>query len=255
MGVIPIHRQWAAHPQTAVCSACAVRGEALFGALDEAGLQRIHAHITPLALEADEPVYRRGSAAGAVYTLRSGLVRFERFNDRGERRIVRLAGRGDLIGQEALLQRPHADDAVACTPVALCRIPASLVNELVLNDHQVQRELMRRWQQALDDSEAWLSDLAAGTARQRMLALLQRLAAHAGPGAFIWLPRREEMGAMLDMTVETASRQVSQLRREGVLECISARQTRLHLPALEAALQAETDGQPCTAQPGRRALP
>lgn len=253
MGVIPIYKQWAAHPQTAVCSACAVRGEALFGVLDEAGLERIHAHITSQALEADEPVYRRGGAAGAVYTLRSGLVRFERYNERGERRIVRLAGRGDFIGQEALLQRAYADDAVACTPVELCRIPASLVNELILNDIQVQRELLRRWQQALDDSEAWLSELAAGTARQRMLALLQRLAEHAGPGAFIWLPRREEMGAMLDMTLETASRQVSQLRREGVLEFVSPRRTRLHLPALEAALYAEIDGQPCALQPDRRA--
>lgn len=239
MGVIPIHRQGGAHPQAGVCGACSVRGQALFGALDEDALQRIHTHIAEVALAPDEHVFRRGSAAAALYTIRSGLVRFEHISERGDCRVVRLAGPGDLFGQEALLRRTHLDDAVACTPVQLCRIPAGLVEEMGLASGELQKELMRRWQQALEDAEAWLADLASGSARQRMLALLQRLAQHAQGQGEIWLPRREQMGAMLDMTLETASRQVSQLRREGVLESDSARITRVDLPRLQAALHAE----------------
>ncbi len=177
--------------------------------------------------------------AGAIYTIRAGVVRFERFNERGDRRIVRLAGKGDLIGQEALLQRPHSDDAIACTPVQLCRIPIALVNDLEEGQKPLQRELMLRWQMALDDAEAWVAELASGSARQRVLRLLERLDSHADAAGHIWLPRREDIGAMLDMTFETASRQISQLRREGVLSSGAGRATTIDRKALMAALAAQ----------------
>ena len=37
---------------------------------------------------------------------------------------LRLAGQGELIGQEALLNQPYADEAVACTPVQLMPVSA-----------------------------------------------------------------------------------------------------------------------------------
>lgn len=242
MTAIPIYRQEGRHPQALACAACEVRSSALFGALDDAGLDRIHTQIASLTLEPDTLVYDRGTAGLAVFTIRDGLVRFERTNERGDRRIVRIAGRGDLIGQEALLQRPYADEAVACTEVQLCRIPRALVDQLARGSDELPRELMLRWQKALDASEAWVSDLSTGPARRRLLQLLLRLADHASTAGMIWLPRREEIGAMLDMTVETASRLVSALRREGVLELAPARSTRLDIAALRKTLLAEDAG-------------
>ena len=238
MTAIPIYRQDDRHPQAQACAACEVRRSALFGALDDVGLDRIHTHIAGLSLDADQSVYDRGTAGLAVYTIRAGLVRFERTTERGDRRIVRLAGRGDLIGQEALLQRPYADEAVACTPVQLCRIPRTLVDELSQGQGSLPRELMQRWQLALDAAEAWVADLSTGPARRRLLRLLLRLADHPDTAGLIWLPRRDEIGAMLDMTLETASRLVSALRREGVLELAPNRSARLDTAALQRALRA-----------------
>jgi hypothetical protein len=45
------------------------------------------------------------------------------------------------------------------------------------------------------------------------------------------------MGAMLDMTIETASRLVSQLKREGVLDTPDQRHARINMDALMAALR------------------
>jgi CRP-like cAMP-binding protein len=239
MQAIPIYRQEARHPQAQACAACEVRSSALFGALDEEALDRIHTHIASLTLAADTTVYDRGTAGLAVFTIREGLVRFERTNERGDRRIVRIAGRGDLIGQEALLQRPYSDEAVACTEVQLCRIPRALVDQLAQGRDALPRELMLRWQMALDASEAWVSDLSTGSARRRLLQLLVRLSAHADSSGLIWLPRRDEIGAMLDMTVETASRQISALRRDGVIELAPSRSARLDAAALQRALSAE----------------
>jgi len=240
MAIVALYRDDARHAQAQACAACEVRSQALFGALDEEGLDRIHTRIASLDLAPDEGVYGRGDAGQAVFTIRSGIVRFERSTEHGDRRIVRLAGRGDLIGQEALLQRPYADEAVACTPMQLCRLPRHLVDELAASSGDLPRELMQRWQSALDAAEAWVADLSTGPARRRLLRLLERLSALTEPGQAVWLPRREEIGAMLDITVETASRMISQLRREGVLALAGPRHATVDGRALAMALRADT---------------
>jgi CRP-like cAMP-binding protein len=225
----------AAHPQAQACLRCAVRQDALFGALDETGLQQLHAHIPSRTAAPGDTLYHRASQGDALFTVRAGLVRFERITEAGTRRIVRLAGRGELIGHEALLGLPYADDAVACTPVQLCRIPAPLVDTLGRDHGALQRELMRRWQRALDDAQAWTAELTAGPARRRVLQLLLLLQRHADEDGRIWLPRREQIGDMLDMTVETASRHISRLRREGVLQPLPPQHARLQALRLHAA--------------------
>lgn len=243
MPVIPLYRQDAErHPQAQVCGACEVRRAALFGALDDAGLERIHEHIVSMELAPDALLWRRGERGSAAYTLRSGIVRFERITESGERRIVRLAGKGDLIGQQALIGAAYADEAVACTPVQMCRLPAAMIQDLSTAEPALLQELMRRWQRAVDEAEGWLAELTAGPARRRLLRLLARLVTETEPGAPLWMPRRDEIGDMLNMTVETASRVVSQLRREGVLTLQGARGATVDAAALRAALEAEDAG-------------
>lgn len=228
----------ASHPQARACASCAVRKDALFGALDAQGLERIHAHIASPSLQADERIFTQGQTAAALYTIRNGIVRFERAASDGARRILRLAGRGDLIGQEALLLQPYNDDAVACTPVELCRIPQHLVQDLAAGESAVTRELMTRWQHALQEATRWADDLRSGNARRRVLQLLRVLSRHPDEQDRIWLPRREEMADMLDLTVETASRCVSQLRREHVIQTLPPRHALLNAALLAQAVQA-----------------
>lgn len=226
-------------PAARACQRCGMRGVALFGVLEEPMLADVHSHITHIELQAGEPLFLVGQEGEAVYTLREGFVRFERATAGGARRIIRLAGSGDLLGQELLLQRPHQDDAIACTPATLCRIPVNLVLRLGALHPALMRELMERWQQALEDSQTWLADLTSGTARRRVLKLLSKMAQHATPGEPVWVPRREEMGDMLNLTIETTSRQVSRLRREGVLQTVNRRHAMLDATALQRALAQE----------------
>lgn len=229
-------------PAARACQSCGMRSVALFGVLDEPMLADVHTHITQIELQAGEALFQVGQEGQAVYTLREGFVRFERATSGGARRIIRLAGSGDLLGQELLLQRPHQDDAIACTPAKLCRIPVNLVLRLGALHPSLLRELMERWQQALEESQTWLADLTSGTARRRVLKLLSKMAQHAAPGEPVWVPRREEMGDMLNLTIETTSRQVSRLRREGVLRAVNRRHAYLDTAALQSALAQEDKG-------------
>ena len=227
------------NPQAQVCASCSVRQFALFGALDEAALARIHYRIADLTLEPGQTLYAAQDSGSAVFTVRSGVLRLERSSEAGERRILRLAGRTDLVGMESILHQTYATDAVACTEVQVCRIPRVLIDELSAAHPEITRDLMKRWQRALDDADEWLTELARGPARHRMLRLLLKLSEFGDAQGRIWMPTRQEMGAMLDMTFETASRLVSALRREGVLQAVDARHARLDMEVLMQALKAD----------------
>ncbi|WP_374659868.1 Crp/Fnr family transcriptional regulator [Inhella sp.] len=239
--------------QTEACRGCGVRDAALFGALSERGLERLHeagdemggaGGISSVHLPADRRMYALGAQGGAVFTVREGLVRLERVSAAGRRCIVRLAGPGDLLGAEALLGERYTDDAVACTDLALCRIPVPVLELLRKDEPALQLALMRRWQQALDAALTWRIDLQAGPASQRVLRLFAQLSRQAAPGEPIWLPRREELADLLDMAMETASRAVSALRRDGVIELMpGGRRARLDAGALARAL-AKSNGTP-----------
>jgi CRP-like cAMP-binding protein len=227
-------------PQGEVCRHCGVRQFALFGALDDIGLQNIHIHIADLKLAPGESLFTAHAGGKAVYTVRSGVVRLERSSEAGERRILRLAGRSDLIGLEAVLHQTYAADAVACTEVEVCRIPRNLIDDLTHRHPELMLDLMKRWQRTLDDADEWLTELTRGPARHRMLRLLLKLSEYGAQDGRIWWPTRQEMGAMLDMTFETASRLVAALRREGVVEPIDLRHARIDMGALMVALRVDS---------------
>jgi len=229
------------NPQAQVCMDCGVRRFALFGVLDVEALQHIHYHIADLTLEPGQPLFMASEHGSAAYTVREGVVRLERSSERGERRIVRLAGRSSLVGMEAMLGQSYSADAIACTPVRACRLPRVLVDELARAQPGLLRDLMKRWQGALDEADEWLTELSAGSARWRMLRLLLKLTEYAEPDARVWLPTRQEMGAMLGMTVETASRLVSALKREGIVDTPDVRHARIDMPALLEAIRVESN--------------
>lgn len=218
------------------CTFCQVRPKALFGVLPGAHLQHAPAANTPLSLEAGQAVYAQGDTGGAVFTVRRGIVRFERVTSDGECRIVRLAGVGALIGQESLLRAPYAEDAVACTALEICRIPVDAIDQHCAQQPALRRELMRRWQQALDAAGEWNAELARGQAPRRMLKLLDLLRQLSADGNAIWLPSRQEMGDMLGLAPETASRLVSRFRRSGVLQVESLTDARVDTRKLADAL-------------------
>lgn len=222
---------------------CGVRRHALFGVLDAQSLDSIHYHIADITLEPGQRLYSANEHGSSAFTVREGMVRLERSSERGDRRIVRLAGRSDLIGMEAMLGQSFAADAVACTPVKACRLPRVLVDELAKDQPELLRDLMKRWQRALDEADEWLTELSAGSARWRLLRLFLKLSEYGESEAHgstrIWLPSRAEMGAMLDMTIETASRGVSALKREGVIATPDSHHADVNMAALMAALKLE----------------
>lgn len=198
------------------CANCGIREQSLFKNLNSADFKLIDQPIHDLVLEAHATVFNEGDAGDFVFTVRSGLVKLVRFQADGTQRIIRLLTAGDIAGLESTAEASYDSTAIALTPVTACRIPVDVIHRLEKDSPRLHSQLVHKWHEALKHSEDFIADLASGSARQRLARLLMRLAGphHADD---LLLPSREDVGAMLGITTETASRTVAAFRREGLM--------------------------------------
>ncbi len=197
------------------CENCGMRSASLFADLSSEDLRSIHHPIHDLALESHVEIFGEGEAGTHLYTVRSGLVKLVRFHADGSQRIVRLLRTGDVAGIEVTAGSAYASTAITLTEVTACRIPKVVVDQLEKDSPRLHGQLMLKWQSALKQAEDFVSELGSGTARQRLARLLLMLAPEGRD--VVSLPSREDVGAMLGITTETASRTVASFRREGLL--------------------------------------
>lgn len=85
---------------------------------------------------------------------------------------------------------------------------------------------MARWQRSVDKADALLTELSRGQAPARVARLLLHLADTVESDT-IYLPSREDIGAMLGITAETTSRVTAEMRRRRIYTELDSRHARL----------------------------
>jgi CRP-like cAMP-binding protein len=106
---------------------------------------------------------------------------------------------------------------VALTDVSVCRVPLALIHSLQTQSPRLHQTLMEKWSAALKSADDWVVDINFGTARARVSNFALKMRGEADAST-VTLFAREDMGAMMDLKMETVSREVSALVREGILE-------------------------------------
>jgi CRP-like cAMP-binding protein len=198
------------------CGPCPVRALDLFAGLSERRADEMLQGIGHLLYASRATVYQTGEKSTVVYVVRHGLVKLSHYLPNGDERIVRILKPGDTAGLEALFAEPYHHTAVMLTRGHLCRVSVALLEQLDREVPDFHRQLLRQFQRSLSEAEAVLTNLSTGSAHGRVARLLLFLARNHGTQS-VTLISREDMGAILGITTESASRIVAQFRRAGVL--------------------------------------
>ena len=201
------------------CDNCQIRSIALFGELDPETLARLQTQAYQFEASAGSVIFEANQPAEASYTLREGVIKLVRTQQDGRTQIVRLLVGGDFFGAEGLFEEPHRHTAVALTPVRLCRLPNTLLQQLRREDPTFSEALLGRWRRALDEVETLALELGTQKAEQRIASFLLHWQGKLGVDSG-WLPlplSRSELGELLGLRVETVSRVMARWKRQGVL--------------------------------------
>jgi CRP-like cAMP-binding protein len=195
------------------CERCSIRDLVLFADLENADFSTIHLPVEDIWLPPGAALYQPGQAASALFTVREGVLKLEQYLPDGSHRIVSLVTQGDIAGLEASVSDVYEHAAVALQPVKVCRIPKEVVTRL---SPRLHRQLMKKWHEAVLRAHECTRELSTGSARQRVARLFLMLAPRTAGACRLF--GREDVGALLGITTETASRTVAEFKRGGIVQ-------------------------------------
>ncbi len=204
-------------------------------------LQAFHVPIDDLAFEPGATIYNMADQANAVYCVRQGAIKLLRYDVSGNQRIVRFLKKGDVVGLDSVFTDEQQHTAIALTPTQLCRIPMKHFKDFIANHPALQLRLLEKTQEALRETDSWLSELVSNTvpAKVRLARLLLQL--RIGESDRVHRLSLADFGGILGITPETVSRLLNELGEAGILvktgRGLSGRNYQADIPALTAISQ------------------
>lgn len=230
------------------CSDCPIKYRAVCSKCDAQELGTLETIKYYRSYDAGQPILFAGDPSQFVASVISGVATMQQTLSDGRVQMVGLLLPSDFIG------RPGRDtviyDVTAMSEVTLCCFRRKLFEQLIDSTPHIGQRLLEMSLDELDVAREWMMLLGRKTAREKITSLLALIARRSaalqlGPvtdGMRFELPiSRETMANYLGLTIETVSRQISALRREGLIELEGNRQ--VILPDV-AALSLETGDDP-----------
>ena len=175
---------------------------------------------------ADRQIYAEGDEARCFYKVVSGTVRTCRFLSDGRRQIDAFHMAGEVFGFEAGADHRMSAEAVTeCTLIAYRRRG---LEQMVAQDDRLGRWFFSHAMTCMALAREHSLLLGRGSAAQKISAFLLEIADREASDTIVDLAMsRQDIADYLGLTIETVSRTLSHLERDGVIALPSARRVML----------------------------
>ena len=224
------------------CDDCPIRYNAVCSKCEADEMRDLEAIKYYRSFAAGQPIFFAGDPLEFVGSIVSGVSSLTRTMPDGRVQMVGLLLPGDFMG------RPNRDtiecDVVAETDVMLCCFRRKPFERMIEGTPHVGQRLLEMTLDELDAAREWMLVLGRKTAREKIASLLfmiatrmAKLSAQSSATTTFTLPiTRETMANYLGLTIETVSRQMTALKRDGLIAFTDRRD--ITVPDIEA-LRAE----------------
>lgn len=191
------------------------------------------AKSTTLSFAANQEIYAEGDETKVFYRVVSGVVRTCRFLSYGRRQIDAFYGEGEVFGFDLAGSRSFSAEAVTdCVVRCYQQVKLASNREGAL---AVPQKLFSYAMGRLAKAQEHAMVLSRRSALERVAAFLVEWARNSSRKDLVSLAMtRTDIGDYLGLTIETVSRSLSQLERDGYIALPTARQIEIkNVEALE----------------------
>ena len=213
MDMAPLHCNDCPIRHRAVCARC--EGDEL-GRLEEIKYYR--------SFEAGQTVIWAGDRMDFVGSVVTGIATLTQTLEDGRTQMVGLLLPSDFVGRPG--RASAAYNVTATTDILMCCFRKKPFEEVMYRTPHIAQRLLQMTLDELDAAREWMLLLGRKTAREKIASLLSIVARRdasikmmeaQGQMAFDLPLTREAMADYLGLTLETVSRQISALKRDGVI--------------------------------------
>ncbi|MGV8949732.1 MAG: transcriptional regulator FnrL [Cypionkella sp.] len=205
------------------CGDCPIRHRAVCSRCEADELVALDAIKYYRSFQAGQTVIWSGDRMDFVASVVSGIATLTQTMEDGRRQMVGLLLPSDFVGRPG---RPAAAyDVTAVTDLVMCCFRKKPFEDMMAATPHISQRLLEMTLDELDAAREWMLLLGRKTAREKIASLLTILARRdaslkaGGRACSFDLPlTREAMADYLGLTLETVSRQISALKREGIIE-------------------------------------
>ncbi len=209
------------------CAPCPVRLKTICAAVSHGELAQLAAIQTTLGFAPNQQIFEQHGEARSLYNVVAGVVRAYRVLADGRRQITGFLYPGDFVGFAH--DEVYAYGCEAVTSVTLCRYPRGAFNALLERVPRLEAALLRAAVHELSAAQDRMLLLGKKNAKERvasfLLSLAERAEAAGESSNPLWVPmNRYDLGDFLGLAMETTSRTLAGLKREGVIDLLPQRQ-------------------------------
>lgn len=217
------------------CGDCPIRHRAVCARCESEELQKLEQIKYYRTYEAGQTMIWAGDAMDFVASVVTGVASLTRTMEDGRTQMVGLLLPSDFIGRPGRSSTPHTINAV--TEVTICCFRKKPFEALMAATPHLAERLLEMALDDLDAAREWMLLLGRKTAREKIASLLAIIARRCnepsalsrGGARVVDLPlTREAIADYLGLTLETVSRQISALKRDGVIALEGNRRVVIH---------------------------
>ena len=207
-----------------ICKACEARHNGICGALSPEQLTKLNRYTKQQSYDSGHELLSAGEDIHRYSNILRGVVKLSKLLADGRQQIVGLQFAPDFMGRPFRTQSDVIADAA--TDVTVCTFPRAILEELVRESPTLEHRLHEQALEELDEAREWMLTLGRKTAGEKVASFLFLIASNIDPeidereGAIEFeLPlKRSDIADFLGLTIETVSRQITKLRKAGVIE-------------------------------------
>ncbi len=212
------------------CGNCPIRFRAVCARCETDELAALDAIKYYRSFEAGQTLIWSGDRMDFVASVVSGVATLSQVMEDGRTQTVGLLFPADFVGRPGRDIAPY--NVVATTDLLMCCFRKKPFEEMMTSTPHIGQRLLEMTLDELDAAREWLLLLGRKTAREKIASLLAIVARRdsslklQSPSGriVIDLPlTREAMADYLGLTLETVSRQISALKRDGLIELAGKR--------------------------------
>jgi CRP-like cAMP-binding protein len=164
----------------------------------------------------DRMLFEEGEEAAYAYKILSGVVRTYKIMPDGRRYVTDFLMAGDLVAFDS--GDRHMVAAEAVVDCVIRRYPRRQVERAANDNPAVARRLLTLAWDRLAAAQSHMAALVRMTAEERLASFLMALVDRGGAERKVGLPMaRTDIADHLGLTLETVSRLLSRLRKDGVI--------------------------------------
>jgi len=206
------------------CADCAVRDSALCASLADNELEALNAIAQHKVIPRGQVFVWEGEASSICANIVSGVLKVTSAMTDGREQIVGLLFAGDFVGQP--FRAETSLTVTALSDADLCIYPRRGFEEVLDNHSKLERMLLQRTMVALDDARARMLSLGRKSAEERVAGFLIEMVdccAEAQKDSCDLPLTRGQMADVLGLTIETVSRQLTNLKGAGLIALLAGR--------------------------------